>query len=87
MPIVFPKPGEKLTFVIPMFVESFFEEFIGDESGVWESINAKHDLDVDAVARCKEVAEFVFDDDFFRDVVDAHADVFWSCKRCVEVEV
>ena len=31
--------------------------------------------------------ELVFDDDFFRDVMDAHADVFWSCKRCVEVEV
>ncbi len=84
---MFPKPGDELTLAISMFVESFFEEFIGNEAGMWESIHAEHDLDVDTVVGCKEVVECVFDDDLFRDVIDAHVGVFRSCERCVEVEV
>ncbi len=87
MPIVFSKSRDELTLMILMFVESFFKEFIGDEADVWESILAEHDLDVDAVVRCKEVMKVVFDDDFIRDIMDAHADVFRLCKRGVEVEV
>ena len=81
MPIVFPKPGDELALVIPMFVETLFKEFIGNEFSVWKSIHAEYDLDVDAVVGCKYVAELVFDDDLFRDVMDAHADVFRSGKR------
>jgi hypothetical protein len=37
MPIVFPKSGDELALAIPMFVETLFKEFIGDEAGVWKS--------------------------------------------------
>ena len=70
-----------------MFVEMLFEEFIGDEAGVWKSIHTEYDLDVDAVVGCKYVAEPVFNDDLFRDVMDAHADVFRLGERCFEVEI
>ena len=79
VPIVFPKPGDELALAIPMFVETLFEE--------WKYIHAKYDLDIDAVVGCKYVTELVFDDDLFWDVVDAHADVFRSGERCVEVEI
>ena len=70
-----------------MFVETLFQEFIGDEAGMWKSIHAKYNLDIDAVVRCKYVVELIFNDDLFRDVVDAHADVFRLGERCVEVEI
>ncbi len=87
MPFVFPKPRDELTLAMPMFVESFFKEFIGNEASMWKSIHAKYDLDVDAVVGCKEVMEFVFDDNFFWHIVDAHTDVFWSFERGVKMEI
>ena len=40
-----------------MCVEAAFKEFIDDEASVWKAVHAKDDLDVDAVARCKEVTD------------------------------
>jgi hypothetical protein len=52
-----------------------------------QAIHTKNIFDVDAIIRFKEVTEVIFLNDFIGDVSDAHANVFRTFERGIEIKV
>jgi hypothetical protein len=51
-----------------VFVEMFFEEFVGQKSCLWEAVHAALCSDVDATIFGGFLSELVFVDDLIKDI-------------------
>jgi hypothetical protein len=65
---VFPKTRYQLALLVSMFVETFFEEFVGQYSCLWDAVHAMLGSDVDAAVFGGFLSELVFVDDLIRDI-------------------
>ncbi len=84
---VLPKSRYQFALPVSMFVEAFFEEFVGQESCLREAVHAALGSDVDASVFGGFLSELVFSDDFIRDITYLDLGKFGTMKRCHEVEV
>ncbi len=66
--VVLPKSRYQFALPVSMFVEVFFEEFIGQESCLREAVHAALGSDVDASVFGGLLSELVFSDDFIGDI-------------------
>ena len=86
-PDVAPEARSVLALVISLFGQSFFEELVGDDSGLREAVHSFSNFDIDPSFFVDKVSEVVLYDDFFGDDVKSEAHVFWIGHRSVQVEV
>jgi hypothetical protein len=86
-PDVTPESWRVLALVVSLFGESLLEELVGDDAGLGEAIHPFSNFDIDPSFVIDQVAEVVFDGDFFGDDVESEAHVFRFGHRSVEVEV
>jgi hypothetical protein len=84
---VLPKSRYQFALPVSVFVEAFFEEFVGQESCLREAIHAALGSDVDASIFAGFLSELVFSDDFIGDITYLDLNEFGMMKRCHEVEV
>lgn len=64
------------------------ELLVGKDSGLFETVHAFADLDIDPSIGCGEFHEIVLFDDFVGDDTGVHAHVFVAAHdRCFEVEI
>ncbi len=73
-----PKSRYQFALPVSVFVEAFFEEFVGQESCLRVAVQAALGSDVDAS---------IFGGLFSRDITNLDLDEFGTMKRCHEVEV
>jgi hypothetical protein len=66
--VVLPKSGYQFAFLVFVFVEVFFEEFVGQESCLKEAVHAALGSDVDASIFSGFLFEFAFSDDIIGDI-------------------
>ncbi len=62
--VVLPKARYQFAFLVSVFVEVFFEEFVGQLSYLREAVHAAFGSDVDASSFGGYLSELVFFDDF-----------------------
>ncbi len=61
-----------------MLVEPRFEQLVGEEAGLWETVHATGDRDKDHAVFIGLVGQVVFANDFVREVREFDADVLWA---------
>ncbi len=66
--VVFPKARYQLALLVSVFVETFFKEFVGQQSCLREAIHGALGSDVDAAVFGGFLSELVFVDDFIEDI-------------------
>jgi hypothetical protein len=66
--VVLSKSRYRFAFLLSVFAEMFFEEFIGQLSCLREAIHAPLGFDVDASIFGGFLSELVFSDDFIREI-------------------
>ena len=64
--VVLPKARYQFALSVAMFVQTFFEEFVGQQSCLWEAVHPLIGSDVDAAIFGGFLSEFVLVDDFIR---------------------
>ena len=82
-----PQTGDGLALSIAVLVEPLLEEFICQESRLWESIHAAACFDVDGAVPRGLAVQIVLSYDFLRDVGELDPDVFLSLEGRLGVEV
>jgi hypothetical protein len=65
---VFPKARYQLALLVSEFVETFFEDFVGQLSCLWEALHATLGSDEDAAIFDGFISELLFVDDFIRKI-------------------
>jgi hypothetical protein len=85
--VVLPKSWHQFALPVSMFIEAFFEEFVGQESCLREAVHAALGSDVDASIFGGFLSELIFSDDFIGDITYLDLGEFGTMKRCHEVEV
>ena len=72
--------------IVASGVQTLFEETVGKDSGLGQTINAATNFKVDP-AVADALGEVIFCDEFFGNVGEADADVFGTIERSAEIEV
>ncbi len=85
--VVLPKSRYQFALPVSVFVEAFFEEFVGQESCLRGAVHATLGSDVDASNFGGFLSELVFSDDFIGDITYLDLDESGTMKRWHEVEV
>ena len=85
-PLVSPEAWSGGCFVVVKFGEAFSEEVVCKDAGLGEAIHAASHFEVDPAVADK-IFESVVLNEFFGDVGDFDADVFWLVQGGVEVEI
>ena len=86
MSFVSPDARSGGSLVVACDVEMFFEKFVGEYSGLRESIYATSDFEVDPTV-VNAGGKVVFFDEFVGDVGELDFDVFITFEWSLEVEV
>jgi hypothetical protein len=85
-PLVSPETWSGGCFKVVKFGKAFTEEVVCKDTGLGEAVHAASHFEVDPAVADK-FFESVFLDEFFGDVGDFDADIFWSVQGGVEVEI
>ncbi len=86
VPLVLPEAWGGGCFVVVKFGKAFTEEVVCEDTSLGGGVHAALHFEVDPVVTDK-FFEFVFLDEFFGNVGDFDADIFWSVQGGVEVEI
>ena len=73
---VFPEAGDEFGLEITRFVQTLFEEFVGDESSMRQAVHAFVGLKIDGTVCVYDVVEFVFIDNLAWNVANVESNVF-----------
>ncbi len=84
--VTLPKSRYQFALLVSVFVEAFFEEFVGQESCLGEPVHTALGSDVDASIFGGFLSELVFSDDFIGDITQLDLNEFGMMQRCHEVE-
>ncbi len=85
-PFVAPEPGGGGCLLVVKFGKAVFEEFVGKDACLGETVHATAHLKVDPGVMGKHV-ELVLVGEFLGDVRKLDADVLWPVERGVKIEV
>ena len=85
-PFVSPESWCCVTLVVPMTKQTLGEEIVGELAGLFESVHAHAEFEVDP-AVVFVLHEVVLVDDFLWHDAKLDAYILWSIERRVEVEV
>ncbi len=85
-PLVSPEAWSGDCFVVAKFGKAFTEEVVCKDTGLGEAAHAASHFEVDP-AIADKFFESVFLDEFFGDVDDFDADIFWLVQGGVAVEI
>ncbi len=86
LPLVVPEPGGGGCFVAVKIGEAVSEEFVGKDASLGETVHATAHFKVDPGV-AGNLVELVLVNEFEGDVHKLDADVLWSVKRGVQIEV
>ncbi len=86
VPFVVPELGGGGCFVVVEIGEAVLEEFVGKDACLGETVHATAHFEVDPGVT-GNLVELVLVDDFEGDVRKLDADVLWSVKQGVQIEV
>lgn len=70
-----PQSRHQLTLKISVLVETLFQQLVGQESGLWETVHTTGDRDENHAILIYLVGQFVLANDFVREVGEFDADV------------
>jgi hypothetical protein len=85
-PFVVPEPGGGGCLAVVEFGKAVLEEFVGKDACLGETLHAMAHFEVDPGVTGKLV-ELVLVDEFLGGVCKLDADVLWSVKQGVQIEV
>ncbi len=85
-PFVAPEPGGGGCFTVVKIGEAVSEEFVGKDACLGETVHATAHFKVDPGVVCN-IVELVLVDEFEGGVHKLDADVLWSVKQGVQIEV
>ncbi len=85
-PFVAPEPGGGGCFVVVKIGEAVLEEFVGKDTCFGETAHATAHFEVDPGV-AGNIVELLLVDEFEGDIRKLDADVLWSVKRGVQIEV